>query len=119
MARFDRRRIEALTRDPGIVRNRLKIESTVSNARAVLEVQKEFRSLDAYLWTFVGGAPIVNRRGPRSAVPASTSVSDAMGPPVRRARAMRDAFPLLCPTWENHHRFFCRHSKLSSATRTC
>src|SRR5580765_2461445 len=51
VARFDRRRIVALMRDPGIVRNRLKIESTVSNARAVLAVQKEFGSLDAYLWS--------------------------------------------------------------------
>jgi len=95
VARFDRRRIEALTRDPGIVRNRLKIESTVSNARAVLEVQKEFRSLDAYLWTFVGGAPIVNRRGPRSAVPASTSVSDAMSKALKQ-RGFRFVGSTIC-----------------------
>src|SRR5580693_1626828 len=75
VARFDARRRAALRRDAGIVRNRLKIESTVTNAQAFLAVQREFGSFDRYLWSFVGGKPIVNR--PRSgAVPARTPLSD-------------------------------------------
>ncbi|HEY0768512.1 MAG TPA: DNA-3-methyladenine glycosylase I [Steroidobacteraceae bacterium] len=75
VARFDARRRAALRRDAGIVRNRLKIESTVTNARAFLAVQREFGSFDRYLWSFVSGRPIVNR--PRSgALPARTPLSD-------------------------------------------
>src|SRR3979490_844203 len=75
VTRFDARRRAALRRDAGIVRNRLKIESTVSNARAFLAVQREFGSFDRYLWSYVAGKPIVNR--PRSgAVPARTPLSD-------------------------------------------
>ena len=62
VARYTAKRIEALTADPAIVRNRLKIEAAVRNARAFLEVQKEFGSFDAYCWRFVGGRPQVNRR---------------------------------------------------------
>ena len=77
VARFDARRRAALRRDSGIVRNRLKIDSTVSNARTFLEVQREFGSFDRYLWGFAGGRPLVNcpRRG---AVPARTALSDAL-----------------------------------------
>jgi len=75
VARFDARHRAALRRDAGIVRNRLKIESTVSNARAFLAVQREFGSFDRYLWSFVAGKPLVNR--PRSgALPAHTPLSD-------------------------------------------
>jgi DNA-3-methyladenine glycosylase I len=75
VARFDARRRAALRRDAGIVRNRLKIESTVSNARAFLALQREFGSFDRYLWSFVAGKPLVNR--PRAgAVPARTPLSD-------------------------------------------
>jgi len=76
VARFDRRRIEKLLADPGIVRNRLKIESAASNARAFLEVQKEFGSFDAYVWRFVGGKPKGNRWGTLQEVPARTVESD-------------------------------------------
>ena len=77
VARFDARRRAALRRDSAIVRNRLKIDSTVSNARAFLAVQREFGSFDRYLWSFAGGRPLVNcpRRG---AVPARTALSDAL-----------------------------------------
>src|ERR1700756_2501679 len=72
VARFDARRRAALMRDAGIVRNRLKIDSTVTNARAFLAVQREFGSFDRYLWGFVSGVPVVNR--PRAgAVLARTS----------------------------------------------
>jgi DNA-3-methyladenine glycosylase I len=75
VARFDARRRGVLRTDPGIVRNRLKIESTVSNARAFLAVQREFGSFDRYLWGFVGRKPLVNRPGP-GGVPARTTLSD-------------------------------------------
>src|SRR6202790_3606999 len=61
VARFDAARKAALLLDPGIVRNRLKIDSTVSNARAFLEVQRAFGSFDHYLWAFVDGYPVINR----------------------------------------------------------
>ncbi len=75
VARLDGRRRAALRRDAGIVRNRLKIESTVTNAQAFLAVQREFGSFERYLWTFVGGKPVVNRPGPGE-VPARTALSD-------------------------------------------
>jgi DNA-3-methyladenine glycosylase I len=78
VARFDRRRVERLLTNAGIVRNRLKIESTVSNARAFLDVQREHGSFDRYVWSFVGGAPRVNRRRSLRQVPARTRESDAL-----------------------------------------
>lgn len=75
VARFDARRRAVLRRDPGIVRNRLKIDSTVTNARAFIKVQKEFGSFDHYLWSFVGGRALVNRPLPGT-VPARTPLSD-------------------------------------------
>ena len=75
VARFDARRRAALMRDPGIVRNRLKIGSAVSNARAFLAVQREFGSFDRYLWAFVAGKPVVTRRRGRR-LPARTPLSD-------------------------------------------
>jgi DNA-3-methyladenine glycosylase I len=78
VARFDRRRIERLLTNAGIVRNRLKIESTISNARAFLEVQREHGSFDRFVWTFVGGAPRVNRWRRLGSVPARTAQSDAL-----------------------------------------
>jgi DNA-3-methyladenine glycosylase I len=77
VARLDARRRAALRRDPGIVRNRLKIESTVTNAQAFIAVQEEFGSFDRYLWSFVAGRPLVNRRRP-GAVPARTELSDRL-----------------------------------------
>jgi DNA-3-methyladenine glycosylase I len=78
VARFTPARVERLLKDPGIVRNRLKVESTVTNAKAFLAVRREFGSFDAYVWTFVSGAPIVNRRRTMSDVPARTPESDAL-----------------------------------------
>src|SRR5580704_17890889 len=77
VARFDARRRAALRRDSAIVRNRLKIDSTVSNARAFLGVQREFGSFDRYLWSFAGGRPHVNRPRPGT-VPARSPLSDAL-----------------------------------------
>jgi DNA-3-methyladenine glycosylase I len=84
VARFDRRRVERLLRDPGIVRNRLKVEGAVRNARAFLEVQREFGSFDAWLWTFVGGRPLQPRRRTLRDCPATTPESDALSKDLRR-----------------------------------
>jgi DNA-3-methyladenine glycosylase I len=75
VARFDARRRAVLLQNPGIVRNRLKIESTVSNARAFLAVQKEFGSFSAYLWTWVDGRPVLNGWHTRGQVPAHSELS--------------------------------------------
>ena len=84
VARYDKARIATLLNDPGIVRNRLKVESAVTNARAFLEVQKEFGSFDAYIWQFVGGKPIQNSWKAMKQVPASTKESDAMSKDLKR-----------------------------------
>lgn len=84
VARFDARRRARLLTNPGIVRNRLKIESTVSNARAFLDVQKEFGSFDDYVWQFVDGKPIQARRKGLRELPASTPVSDALSADLRK-----------------------------------
>jgi DNA-3-methyladenine glycosylase I len=78
VARFTPARVERLLLNPGIVRNRLKVESTVRNAKAFVAVQREFGSFDAYLWGFVGGAPRVNRWRAPQQVPARTPESDAL-----------------------------------------
>jgi DNA-3-methyladenine glycosylase I len=78
VARFDRRRVAKLLADPGIVRNRLKVESAVANAKAFLQVQKEFGSFDAYVWRFVGGRPKVNGWTSLQDIPARTAESDAL-----------------------------------------
>ena len=78
VARFTAARIERLLQNPRIVRNRLKIESTVRNAKAFLAVQKEFGSFDAYVWRFVNEAPLDNRRHSLEAIPACTTESDAL-----------------------------------------
>lgn len=73
-----------LLADPGIVRNRLKVASTISNARAVLDVQTRYGSLDSFLWSFVGGVPICNRWEGMGHVPASTALSDTMSRELKR-----------------------------------
>jgi DNA-3-methyladenine glycosylase I len=83
IARYGPRQVAALLRNPGIVRNRLKVEAAVSNARAALAVRERHGSLDAYLWRFVDGRPIRNRWRRVSEVPARTSVSDALSKDLR------------------------------------
>ena len=78
VARFTPASVRRLMKDEGIVRNRLKIESAVTNAKAFLAVQREFGSFDAYVWRFVGGKPLVNRRRRSGDVPAKTAQSDAL-----------------------------------------
>jgi len=78
VARFNKARVTRLLQDPSIVRNRLKVESAVINAKAFLQVQEEFGSFDAYIWRFTGGEPIQNSWKTMKQVPASTRESDAM-----------------------------------------
>ncbi len=78
VARYDGKIRRRLLANPGIIRNRLKIESTVQNAKAFLAVQEEFGSFDRYVWQFAGGAPLVNSRRTLKQVPARTKESDAM-----------------------------------------
>ena len=84
VAAFDRRKVQQLLRDPGIVRNKLKIASTIENAKAFLCVQEEFGSFDRYIWQFVGGKPRVNKRRSLRQVPARTAESDAMSKDLKR-----------------------------------
>jgi DNA-3-methyladenine glycosylase I len=84
VAHFGPRDVARLMGDPGIVRNRLKIEAAVENARRVLDVAREHGSFDAYLWQFVGGAPIRRRRRTMKDIPATTPESDALSKDLKR-----------------------------------
>jgi DNA-3-methyladenine glycosylase I len=84
VARFTEKDVERLLADPGIVRNRLKVESTINNAVRVLEAQAEYGSFDAYLWGFVGGEPIVNRFRTMSEIPAETPLSKEISKDLKR-----------------------------------
>jgi len=84
VARYGDRKVAQLLADPGIVRNRLKIASTIQNAKAFLAVQKEFGSFDAYIWQFTGGKPIVNKWRSMKDIPARTAESDALSKDLLR-----------------------------------
>lgn len=84
VAAFGEARIHALLEDAGIIRNRLKVRSAVTNARAFLEVQEEFGSFCNYLWGFVDGVPVVNHWATQDAVPASTPLSDTISRDLKR-----------------------------------
>lgn len=95
VARFTPTRVERLLADPGIVRNRLKVESTVANARAVLAVQKTHGSLTAFLWQFVNDAPVQNRWRSLTEIPAQTDTSKQMSRELKRA-GFRFVGPTIC-----------------------
>lgn len=95
VARFTARRIEQLLGDPGIVRNRMKIEAAVANARAANQAIEQHGSLDAYLWRFVDGAPIRNRWRSLNQIPAETPPSRAMSKELKRA-GFRFVGPTIC-----------------------
>jgi len=84
IANYDDEKLASLLNNPGIVRNRLKIAAVVQNAKAFLQVQQQFGSFDAYIWSFVGGEPIVNQWERLSQVPASTAQSDAMSKDLKK-----------------------------------
>jgi len=95
IARYDAKKSRELMANAGIVRNRLKIASTISNAKAFLDVQKEFGSFDRYIWQFVGGRPKVNRWRSSQRLPARTTESDAMGKDLKR-RGFRFVGSTIC-----------------------
>ncbi len=84
VARFNARKVKTLMNNAGIIRNRLKIESAITNARAFLAIQKEFGSFDRYVWRFVGGRPIVNRWTTLRELPARTRESDALSADLKK-----------------------------------
>jgi len=84
VARYQPAKINALLADPGVVRNKLKIASAIGNAKAFLRVQEEFGTFDRYIWQFVGGKPLINKRKSLREVPARTAESDAMSKDLQR-----------------------------------
>jgi DNA-3-methyladenine glycosylase I len=84
VARFNKRKIESLLKNPGIIRNRLKVEAAVTNAKSFLEVQEEFGSFDIYIWQFVGGKPIQNRHRSMKDIPATTPESDTLSKDLKK-----------------------------------
>ena len=95
VARFNRRSVERLLADPGIVRNRLKVEATIGNARAFLQVQEEYGSFDAFVWRFVDGSPRQNRFRRMTDLPASTEPSDRLSKELKR-RGFRFVGSTIC-----------------------
>jgi DNA-3-methyladenine glycosylase I len=95
IARYDSKKVRQLMANAGIVRNRLKIASTISNAKAFLAVQNEFGSFDRYIWQFVGGRPRVNKRSSSDRLPASTPESDTMSKDLKR-RGFRFVGSTIC-----------------------
>jgi DNA-3-methyladenine glycosylase I len=84
IARYTRSKAKRLLGNPGIIRNRLKIKAATQNARAFLAVQQEFGSFNRYIWQFVGGEPIINRRRSLKDIPATTAESDAMSKDLKK-----------------------------------
>ena len=123
IARFDRRRIAGVLSDPGIVRNRAKVEGVVKNARALPALVEEAGSLDRYLWSFVGGKPIQNRWSSMKQVPAETDESRALSRDLKR-RGFTFVGPTICYAFMqaaglvNDHLVGCfRHRALARARR--
>lgn len=84
ISRYSEKKIEKILQDPGIVRNKLKVRSTVTNAKAFLQIQKEFGTFDKYIWSFVGGKPIKNKWKTIKEIPVSTPESDAMSKDLKK-----------------------------------
>jgi DNA-3-methyladenine glycosylase I len=95
VARYDKKKVRELLKDPGIIRNKLKIAATIANAQAFLQVQKEFGSFDAYVWKFVGGKPKQNAWKTRKGVPAKTPESDALSKDLQK-RGFRFVGSTIC-----------------------
>lgn len=117
IAAYDAAKVAALLADAGIVRNRLKIAATIANAKAFLAVQREFGSFDDYVWSFVGGHPIVNRRRSSKEVPARTKESDALSKDLL-ARGFKFVGTTICYAFMqatgmvNDHLVTCHRHKL-------
>jgi len=120
VARYDKKKVRDLLRDAGIIRNRLKIGAAIDNARAFLEIQKEFGSFDAYVWRFVGGQPKQNAWKTLKRVPAKTPESDALSKDLQK-RGFRFVGSTICYAlmqgtgMVNDHVVSCfRHTELRS-----
>jgi DNA-3-methyladenine glycosylase I len=120
VARYGERKKKQLLGDPGIVRNRLKIDAAIANARAFMDVQKEFGSFDRYLWAFVGGRPRVNAWTEMRHVPAKTAESDALSKDLQK-RGFRFVGSTICYAFMqavglvNDHVVACyRHREVSN-----
>ena len=124
IARYDKRDVQRLLRDPGIIRNRVKIAATIENARQFLKIQKEFGSFDKYIWQFVGGKPKKNKFKSMRQIPAKSKASDAMSKDLYE-RGFRFVGSTICYAFMqaagmiNDHTVECfRYKKVSSANRT-
>lgn len=95
VARYDKKKVRELLKDAGIIRNKLKIAATISNAQAFLKVQKEFGSFDKYIWQFVGGKPKQNAWKTHNRLPAKTTESDAMSKDLQK-RGFRFVGSTIC-----------------------
>ncbi|MFQ5431866.1 MAG: DNA-3-methyladenine glycosylase I [Nitrospinota bacterium] len=84
IARYDRKKVNELLQNPGIIRNRLKIAAAITNARAFLEAKEECGGFNKFIWRFVGGKPIINKRKKMGDIPATTPESDAMSRELKR-----------------------------------
>jgi DNA-3-methyladenine glycosylase I len=120
VARFTEKRIEKLLSDPGIIRNRLKVEAAVTNARCLIEVRKEFGTFDAYIWQFTGGRTVNNRRKSLKQLQATSPESDAMSKDLK-ARGFKFVGSTICYAYMqaagmvNDHLTSCfRYRQLSS-----
>ena len=120
VAAFDARKVKKLLEDPGIVRNRRKVESAVTNARVFLEVRDEFGDFDSYIWSFVGGRPIQNRWRSSSQIPVTSSEAKKMSADLVK-RGFKFVGPTICYShmqavgMVNDHLVSCfRYSELSS-----
>ena len=118
VARFDRRKIARLLEDPGIVRNRAKVEAAVGNARVLLSIREEYKTFNRFCWQFVDGRPLVNRRRSVRGIPAKTQRSEAMSRELIR-RGMKFVGPTICYAFMqatgmvNDHTVSCfRHAEL-------
>jgi DNA-3-methyladenine glycosylase I len=84
IAAYDQKKVDSLLQDPGIIRNKLKVNATISNAKAFMEIQKEFGSFNTYIWDFVDGEPIKNQWKNYKDAPATTTVSDAISKDLKK-----------------------------------
>jgi DNA-3-methyladenine glycosylase I len=123
VASYKQEKVRQLLANPGIIRNRLKIEAAVQNARLFLDIQREFGSFDAYVWEFVGGRQIQNKWMSSKEVPTSTAEADALSKDLRR-RGFKFVGPTICYAFMqavgmvNDHLVHCfRHKELREKAR--
>ena len=95
IARYNNKDAQRLLRDPGIIRNRLKVQATINNAKQILQLQREYGSFDKYIWQFVGGKPVKHRFESLGEIPATTNESDSMSKDLRK-RGLRFVGPTIC-----------------------